>query len=407
MGYRIDPGQPTDVELRRLLVEQLGRAALMLRSKDGPDAEAVHDVRKRLKKSRSVLRLGRADLGASVVRHANAELRRVGADLAQQRDADSLVEAVDGLSPSPGADVGCESADPPTKATAVPRVHAQAGPLAKTTGVSQVQAGPRAKATGVPQVRVPGSAAGLPPVEAPGPEAAQALAVVRSALVERAEGVRDRGGLARTTVVGAARTLEQTVTWLRLVPAQATGWDALGPGFARQYQHGRKAFHALPEEPSVDELHEWRKRVKDLWYHQRLLRRLWTDAQRPIVAAADELAAILGDDHDLALLLAHLSPPVGGDAAHGSPVVDRSAGQQPAGQQPGGQEAADLRATVHPVSHLDLDPDVCRLVADLVDSRRQQLQARARKLGTLLYADDPAAWRARHGAWWQAASSAC
>lgn len=369
VGYRIDPGQPTDVELRRLLAEQLGRAALTLRSEEGPDAEAVHDVRKALKKSRSVLRLGRADLGASVVRHANAELRRVGADLAQQRDADSLVEAVDGLSPSPGADLRDGSVDP------------------------------AATASGGAQPQVQGASVLAPP--APGPETAEALAVVRSALVERAEGVRDLGGLARATVIGAARTLDQTVAWLRLVPAQATGWDALGPGFARQYHRGRKAFLGLSEAPSIDELHEWRKRVKDLWYHQRLLRRLWTDAQRPIVAAGDELAATLGDDHDLGLLLAHLSSPIDGDAAHGSPAVGRAAGQQP-----GGQEAADLRATVHPVAHLDLDPDVRLLVTDIVGSRRHQLQAHARTLGTLLYADDPDAWRARHGAWWHAASFA-
>ena len=369
MGYRIDPGQPTDVELRRLLAEQLGRAALMLRSEDGPDAEAVHDVRKALKKSRSVLRLGRADLGASVVRHANAELRRVGGDLAQQRDADSLVEAVDGLSPSLGAHLRDGSVDPAATAS----VQAQD--------------------------------VGLLASPAPGPETAQALAVVRSVLSERADEVRDQGGLARTTVIGAARTLEQTLAWLRLVPAQATGWDALGPGFARQYHRGRQAFHALPEQPSVDELHEWRKRVKDLWYHQRLFRRLWTDAQRPIVTAAEELAAILGDDHDLGLLLAHLSPPHDGGAADGSAADDGDAGQQPS-QQPWGQEAADLRATVHPGAHHDLDPDVRRLVAEFVGSRRQLLQARARQLGTLLYADDPDAWRARHGAWWQAARTA-
>jgi hypothetical protein len=36
--------------------------------------------------------------------------------------------------------------------------------------------------------------------------------------------------------------IEQTTRWLRLVPAAATGWAALGPGFTRQYRRGRRAF---------------------------------------------------------------------------------------------------------------------------------------------------------------------
>ncbi len=315
MGYRIDPGEPTDRELRRVAAEQLGRAAELLRIPGGPDPEAVHEVRKRLKKARSALRLGRADLGAAVARHANAELRDVGASLAEQRDADALVEAVDQL---------LASADPAT---------------------------------------------------------AEALAVVRALLAERAQAVRAEGRLDRATVIGAARTVEQTVAWLDGVPARVTGWDAFGPGLAREYGRGRRALGQLPHQPSVDELHDWRKRVKDLWYHERLLRRLWTDGQRPVVAAADELASMLGADHDLGLLLAVVA-------------------------EPGGHDTAHLRSTVERVDPLALDPYV-RAVVDVVAlGHRAQLQHDARRLGALLYADRPRAWRDRHGAWWAVAARA-
>ena len=33
-------------------------------------------------------------------------------------------------------------------------------------------------------------------------------------------------------------------------------------------------------DPSPEHLHDWRKRVKDLWYHLRLLRDAWTDAMK-------------------------------------------------------------------------------------------------------------------------------
>ena len=317
MAYRIDPGERTDLELRRVIGEQLVRAAAELRAAGGPNAEDIHDVRKRLKKARSAVRLGRADLGPAVARHANRELQRVGADLAQQRDADALVEAVDQLI----AAVGRE----------------------------------------------------------PGPTA-EALAVTRRSMAERADIVRLDGALSRAMVLGAARTLEQTVSWLDLVPAQVTGWKALAPGFAREYGRGRKVWQNLPAEPTVEQLHEWRKRVKDLWYHQRLLRRLWTEGQRPVVEAAGELALNLGADRDLGLLLANLAPV-------------------------GNAPVPELRTGVGPIGLPLVDAEIGSMVSDAARSLRSALQARARQLGSRLYADDPAAWAARHGAWWDATPS--
>ena len=312
MAYRIDPREPTNVELRRVIGEQIGRAVEALRVPGGPDSDSVHEVRKRLKKARSAVRLGRADLGSAVAKHANAELRRVGADLAQQRDADALVEAVDRLIVANGGQVG-------------------------------------------------------PTIDA--------LDVVRRLVVGRADVVRLEGPLQRATVIGAARTLEQTVAWLELVPPQVSGWKALGPGLGREYGRGLRLWKDLPAEPSVEQLHEWRKRVKDLWYHQRLLRRLWTEGQRPVVEAADELASTLGADRDLGLLFAHLIP-----------------------------DAASVREGVAPIEPLSVDIQTGQLVADAASALRAAFQARARELGSRLYADSPAAWASRHGAWWDGAA---
>lgn len=312
MAFRLDPGLSTASEIRRVLGEQIGRAVLELRVPGGPSAEGIHEVRKHIKKSRSLLRLARADVGAGVARHANAELRRVGADLARQRDADALVEALDRL----------VDADPPR-----PDADADADALA--------------------------------------------LVRVRSALAERAEAVRASDAVDQATVRGAARTLEQLATWIDLVPARAEGWVALGPGLSRSHRRGRAAFAALPGEPSADELHEWRKRVKDLWYHQRLLRRLWPEVQRPIIAAADQLADVLGQEHDLALLLEVLT-------ATDAPSPE--------------------------VAPVLVDPADRDLVVAVADAQRADLQAVARDLGERLYADDEQAWERRHRAWWEAAA---
>lgn len=49
------------------------------------------------------------------------------------------------------------------------------------------------------------------------------------------------------------------------------GWRALEAGLLRSYRRGRQAFRRAREDRSSASLHDWRKRVKDLWYQLRLL----------------------------------------------------------------------------------------------------------------------------------------
>ncbi len=81
------------------------------------------------------------------------------------------------------------------------------------------------------------------------------------------------------------------------------GFDLLRAGLERSYRRGRDGFRSLGDDPSDFALHEWRKRVKDLWYQLRLLRSVWPAALKGPVDTADELADLLGDHHDLALLI--------------------------------------------------------------------------------------------------------
>jgi CHAD domain-containing protein len=55
-------------------------------------------------------------------------------------------------------------------------------------------------------------------------------------------------------------------------------------------------------EPTDGNLHEWRKRVKDHWYHVRLLRNLWPKVMDAYKRELKVLSEALGDDHDLAVL---------------------------------------------------------------------------------------------------------
>jgi len=120
--------------------------------------------------------------------------------------------------------------------------------------------------------------------------------------------LRERSKVARSPLPPAVpfaldRISERVRTW----PLHITGFAALEPGLARTLQRGRKAFESARKSPSAEAFHEWRKRVKDLWYHVRLLEGLWTESIRAYERNLKELETALGDDHNLALLRERLA----------------------------------------------------------------------------------------------------
>jgi CHAD domain-containing protein len=244
--------------VKRVAGEQLGTAADGLEQPDDP-VEAVHDARKRLKKTRSLLRLARPAMRPDAFRAYNRELRDQGRALSGARDADVMVETVDVL------------AEHNTRR--VKRAHFMAVRGRFVAGA----------AGELPEHRVPALAGGVDhwPL----------------------------GGVSAETILDAVTTT---------------------------YRRGRKA----AAKPATDEnLHEWRKRVKDLWYQARLL------SIKRVARDAKKLSKLLGSDHDLATLSTEL------------PADD------------------------------PLQP--------LIDDRRAALQKRARTLGARVYEDSPKAFRKR------------
>ena len=85
-------------------------------------------------------------------------------------------------------------------------------------------------------------------------------------------------------------------------PLERDGIGALAPGFKRIYRRGRRAYRAARREPSTENLHELRKRAKDLWYAAQIVRSASPKKMKRIVRRAHELSNLIGEDHDLALL---------------------------------------------------------------------------------------------------------
>lgn len=137
------------------------------------------------------------------------------------------------------------------------------------------------------------------------------------------------------------------------------GWKAVETGLLTSYTRGRRAFRRARKEPTVERLHDWRKRAKDHWYHLRLLEPIAPQTMKGQAKEAHRLADLLGDDHDLAVLRQTLF-----DAGAALPV--------------------------------DLDG-----VIALLDHRRGRLQAQAMFEGDRVYAEKPKEFVSRLHAYWK------
>jgi CHAD domain-containing protein len=97
MGYCLHHRETLDVAMRRIAIEQLDGALLEL-AVEGPGAdEAIHAMRKRMKKLRALIRLIRPELGNEVYARENACYRDSAQALASAREAAVAVTTFDSL----------------------------------------------------------------------------------------------------------------------------------------------------------------------------------------------------------------------------------------------------------------------------------------------------------------------
>lgn len=58
----------------------------------------------------------------------------------------------------------------------------------------------------------------------------------------------------------------------------------------------------MRKSPTPENYHQWRKRVKDHWYHVRLLEEFWNGSTEAYEKSLKSLETWLGDDHNLVVL---------------------------------------------------------------------------------------------------------
>jgi CHAD domain-containing protein len=261
------PPEGTGGGLQRMAIGQLDVAIEMLERLDGERSpeRAVHEMRKALKRLRAMLRLLEPELAEAAYAREDATLREAGRRLSGPRDADVLLDTLDGL------------------------IKAHPDRLAGRGGVIRLRAHLRSER-------------------------------------ERAwhETLGDEASRAQTLAeLHACRV--RIAAWPL---SERDGVELVQPGFTRIYRRGRKRYrraaHGRGERTLA--LHRWRKRVKDLRYAAEALQ--WRTAEdqervkpkgrrakrrrararkhagwlRRLARRADDLGELLGQEHDLAVL---------------------------------------------------------------------------------------------------------
>lgn len=101
----------------------------------------------------------------------------------------------------------------------------------------------------------------------------------------------------------AERLLRKTKWRVGKLKVEASGWSAVEPGLKRSYTRGRALLQLAGRQPSPENLHDWRKQVKDLWFHLQLLCPDWPAETRALASTLESLGEKLGEEHDLFLLM--------------------------------------------------------------------------------------------------------
>jgi CHAD domain-containing protein len=134
-----------------------------------------------------------------------------------------------------------------------------------------------------------------------------ALRTVRDVLIRHQLRVRRRllggKGPLKPTRSGLQSVRRRALRW----PMGRRSWPALGAGVDRVYRAGRKQLAKARRRPSDENLHELRKQTKYLWHQLKILEPIAPSRILAMVRRAHDLADLLGEDHDLAVLRLRLT----------------------------------------------------------------------------------------------------
>lgn len=190
----------------------------------------------------------------------------------------------------------------------------------------------------------------------------ETFSTVRARLVERHHLISKQILDEQNAMTKVASTIQTARGRLDDLPIENKDFSAFYDGLKRVYKRGRKRLADAYNQPKAENFHEWRKRVKYLWYHTRILRPAWPDPFKTLADEIHDLSDYLGDEHDL----------------------------------------TELRETIIEEGELCDDEKTRLALIALIDRRREAFRADARPLGEKIYVEKPKDFVNRVEEYWQA-----
>ena len=262
-AYRLKERETPSAGIRRIASGRAEKAVEALgRAEAGEDfAASIHAARKDLKKLRGVLRLVRSELGDDLYRVENERYRDAAALLAGSRDAEVKVETLAALREKVGESIPPELGD-----------------------------------------------AWL-----------AALERERDEVAGRATGLTGQGRIAT-----ARKAIEDGREEIAKWPLGDDSWGLFKADLRSSYRRGRRAMKRARANPAPENVHEWRKQTKHVWYQLRILGGAWSQVLGETAEEAHRLTDLLGDHHDLAVLAEDLAGrDLPGDRASAERAIER------------------------------------------------------------------------------------
>lgn len=189
-----------------------------------------------------------------------------------------------------------------------------------------------------------------------------AFSDTRQKLVERHEATRRQTLQAEDAATEVADTVTKAQRRIDELPLGQITYEDIAPSIRRVYKRGYKGLARSYQTRDPEEFHEWRKRVKYLWYHARILRRLWPDLMEELADQVHDLSDYLGDAHDM----------------------------------------AEFEALLEAEPDLVSDEAAREVLSALMRQRRRTLEEKVRPLGHRIYAEEPNQFVERIGRYWHA-----
>lgn len=102
----------------------------------------------------------------------------------------------------------------------------------------------------------------------------------------------------------ALEGLDQARKFFARLERRQVEFEHIAEGVERSYRRARRTFRDAYATPTDEAFHEWRKAVQQHWRHMQLISRAWPNVLGGRAGEAKELSRLLGDDHDIHVLLA-------------------------------------------------------------------------------------------------------